>query len=225
MLNFINSYGSIFISLISALIAFSSYRLSKPKINFIKFDNEYRFLEMNQLTAISKEKETYGLPVYIFPSGILIHLNVLNSSPQDVAYFNVLFSSEGKVLEAYTMKSISYIPHSMKIILSKEDKQGEIPLIEKPHGKFLANSDTPIYTFLRLDNIFQKASLPNDLTFQIQYAIRTWRHPFKPYSIKEIHIPVNDLRKWKAQEQLLNRQLTPQMQFDLTSNTPLIILF
>jgi len=195
---------SIFISLTSALSAFLSYKSNQPKIHFInKVKFHIEIMDANEIKLISNRS---GKVLYRFPNGILFHLGVLNSSPKDVAFFNLHCDVDKKLDEIFTKSSLGYIREEGTFILEKNNFKAEIQLPNMPQGKFKANSYTPIYAFLRIDKYLLQEQTPKKVTLNISYAVNNLIKPWQPFKTKRVTIKNPISRQLKTQSLLLNRQ-------------------
>lgn len=187
----------IIVSVFSLIIATRSFNTNRAKIKFLKeISQPYYFVNANQLILVSGEDKSKEL--YSFPMGILFHVSVLNSSPKDVAYFNIHCEINKTLDEVYTKKSLAYIPGDNNVVVFKKTPYvvGEIPIPDEPQGKFEANSLTPLYCFIGLDKYLSPNQLPEKVTFKISYAIRKWYFPFRIYSTKKIVVKGDKLTSW-----------------------------
>ena len=195
---------TILISLTSALSAFLSYRANKPKIHFIdkvKFHTEDIFPGEIKLVA----NET-GKVLYEFPYCILFHFGVLNSSPKDVAFFNLHCDVDKNLDEVYSESSLGYINESGKFILEKDGFEGEITLPNMPQGKFEANSYTPIFAFWRVDKYLFQDYMPKKVVLSLNYAVNNFLKPWQHFKTKKIKVNNPISPQLKTQALLLNRQ-------------------
>lgn len=195
---------TILISLTSALSAFLSYKANKPKIHFIdkvKFHTEDIFPGEIKLVANKN-----GKVLYEFPYGILFHFGVLNSSPKDVAFFNLHCDVDKNLDEVYSKKSLSYINESGKFLLEKDGFKGEITLPDMPHGKFVANSYTPIFAFWRVDKYLFQDYRPKKVVLSLNYAVNNFFKPWQHFKTKTIKVKNPISPQLKTQALLLNRQ-------------------
>lgn len=104
-----------------------------------------------------------------FSEGILFHLQILNPSPKDIAYFHMQFIVDERLTEMWTLKSFGYVEKTPKIILSDLIKgTGEITIPPSPQGVFKAHSFTPIYAFMSTDG----HPFPKKVNFQFKYSVR-----------------------------------------------------
>ena len=127
---------------------------------------------------VAKVREGKKKNVVPFDNGFLIHLQFLNPSPKDIAYFGMQFQWDGKTIAPWTHKSFGYLDGPVKIILQVPLHTAEIPIPLALQGVFKANSFTPLYLFASTDN----NPLPQKATFSFKYAVRKF-----PYIGKKNH--------------------------------------
>lgn len=198
----------IIISIFSLLIATRSFNTNRAKIKFIKnIAKPYYCVKTGQLILVPENNKNKVLQT--FPMGILFHIAVLNSSPKDVAYFNIHCEIDKDFQEIYTMKSFGYLPEKEKVVIFRQSfsRSGEIPIPKEPQGKFEANSLTPLYGFVRLDDYITRKELPKKVTFKISYALKKWYFPFQLYNTKRITVKGRAFNSWLIEQQQLMKQL------------------
>lgn len=196
----------IIISIFSLLIATRSFNTNRAKIKFIKnIARPYYYVKAGQLILVPENNKKKVLNT--FPTGILFHVAVLNFSPKDVAYFNIHCEIDKDFQEIYTMKSFGYFAEKDKIVIFRQSSSqiGEIPIPNEPQGKFEANSLTPLYGFVRLDDYLGKKKLPKKVTFKISYALKKWYLPFRLYSTKRIIVKGPVFNSWLIEQQLMKQ--------------------
>ncbi|WP_051998286.1 hypothetical protein [Loigolactobacillus coryniformis] len=124
------------------------------------------------------------------PDGLLVHMQFLNPSPNDIAYFNFHFEMNGRIVEAVTQKSYSWFTDRPRFVLHDLLHTAEISFFKEPQGKFPANSLTPIYAFMPLE----MSPIPDQVSFVICYAIR--RFPYfgknRRFSTLTMKLDLND---------------------------------
>ncbi|ATP36114.1 hypothetical protein [Ligilactobacillus salivarius] len=121
-----------------------------------------------KIKYLKNKKETYQ----DLPAGILIHLSFLNPSPHDIAFFQLGFHTQDKVIEAYTQKSVSYLSADNLNFIYTFPNSGymaDLNMPLRPYGIFKANSYVAFDFFMpiRADD----DRLPKCVTFKIRYAV------------------------------------------------------
>lgn len=212
----------IIISVFSLIIATRSFNTNRARIKFLKkIFQPYYLVNENQLALVSGDDKSKVL--YNFPMGILFHISVLNSSPKDVAFFNLHCEINKSLDEIYTKQSLAYIKGKDNVVIFKrsQDFIGEITIPEEPQGKFEANSLTPLYSFIRLDKYIFNDQLPKKVTFKLSYAMRKWYFPFRIYSTKKIVVKGETFTSWlKEQQELAKKSKKPKKSSANASQTP-----
>lgn len=145
-----------------------------------------------------------------FDNGFLIHLQFLNPSPNDIAFFDMHFEWDNKVIGPWTHKSFGYSDGPVKIILLDPLATAEIPIPPAPQGSFKANSFTPFYIFASTDN----APIPKKATFSFKYAIRKFPYIGKAnhYSTFSMKLNLTGLPELQKSKKESMKQLMPQEQ-------------
>lgn len=166
----------------------------------------------SEITAdyIDKNGDKHEIP---FSNGILYHIQVLNPSPSDIAYFHMQYVVDGELhKDVWTQKSFGWVDNAdkkVKIVMHDLIKgSGEIPIPDSPQGVFKAHSYTPLYVFLSTDN----SPFPKKVQFTFKYAVRSFpylgkRNRYKTFSadldISNVQLEIQS--KTKVMQQLTSQ--------------------
>lgn len=145
-----------------------------------------------------------------FDNGFLIHLQFLNPSPHNIAYFDMHFEWEDKVSAPWNLKTFGYYDGPVKAILHDPKITTELFIPEAPQGVFNANSFTPLYLFASTDN----GPIPKEATFSFKYAVRKFPYIGKKnhFSTFTMDLDLTELPKQLKLQQESMKQLMHQEQ-------------
>lgn len=204
------------IAIISLIIAALSTVISI--LSF--FSNKRELIELTQSTSkswipiatgeikcefIKNKSANFDLPM-----GIMVHLQILNPSPKDIAYFHVQYSFDDRLQEVWTKDTVGWandIPKFLRFDLIHG--YGELPFIQSPQGCFKANSLTPFYLYARLDD----CPLPKHISVAFRYSVRKFPYIGKRnhFSTYELELDTSDLNKMLQSKQEAMKQLTQKV--------------
>lgn len=168
---------------------------------------------------IAKVKDGKKDKIEQFNNGFLIHLQFLNPSPSDIAYFGMQFQWDNKIISPWTLKSFGYSDGPVKIILLDPKLTAEIPIPPATQGSFKANSFTPLYIFASTD----EGPLPKEATFSFKYAVRKFPYIGKKnhYSTFSIDLNLTKLPELqKSQIESMKQLIQPTQSKKGSSSTP-----
>lgn len=196
---------SLFIAAASALFtALNFYSNRAVLILFGKSDIHPLPVTEGEIYATDSEKT---VP---FSNGILFHLQVLNPSPKDIAYFHMQFVADDRLAEVWTMKSFGYMNEPNIIMYDPIKGRGEINIPESPQGIFKAHSFTPLYAFMSTDG----SPFPHYVNFQFKYSVRHFPFLGKRsfYKVLSVNLDLTNVEIEMKLKQKAMQQLTSQEQ-------------
>ncbi|WP_283586319.1 hypothetical protein [Limosilactobacillus vaginalis] len=208
---------SIFVSALSATIAFLSFTSSRAELIFFR-DDDLKPLAIVNSEIFAKYTDHSGKEQRIpFPNGILYHIQVFNPSPQDIAFFHMEFIVDKEIhRDVWTLKTLGWATDRAKIVMNDLiHGPGEIFIPTAPQGVFKAHSFTPLYLFVTTDG----SPFPKHLSFQFKYAVRSFpyfgkKHRYKLF-VRDLDLSNVKLEMTSKQEAM--KQLTSPVQKSLKS--------
>lgn len=202
---------SLVISGISVFIALLSFISNKAELIFFSDQNNEKPEaitdgEIKTVYISNKQRKRVNLP-----EGILYHVQILNPSPKDIAYFHMEFLFDKKPTSMITTNSFAWLTD--KVRFEKYDPiqgSGTLPLPSEPQGVFKAHSFTPLYAFTPLE----VGNLPQDVEFQFRYAVRKFPYIGKRnhYQTFKIKLDLSGTKESIAVKTKAMKQLTQQEQ-------------
>lgn len=193
-------------SLSAAITIFSFFRNRSELFQLMSTDKKgYEVIVAGEISF----KDDKGDKKYL-PDGLMVHLQFLNPSPNDIAYFHLQFEykieHQTMIKEIFTQTSVGWATDNPKFVFSDGMKTSELPFVKNPSGKIPANSLFPLYAFISLDDI----PVPQEMTLVMRYAVRrfpyiTQKGHYKTYKLKlDLLTYPKELRQKQAVVKLLS---------------------
>lgn len=205
------------VSAFAAVFGVLAFMANRREIISFGANSKIEWSPIAQGEIIAKGKKGKKEHIVPFNNGFLIHLQFLNPSPNDIAYFGMQFQWDGKIIEPWTHKSFGYLDGPIKIILLDPLHTAEIPIPPANQGVFKANSFNPLYVFASTD----EGPLPQKATFSFKYAVRKFpyigkRNHYSTFSAELNLTKLPELQKLQIESM---KQWTQPMQSKKGSNS------
>lgn len=175
------------ISAFASIFGILSFIANRREIISFSPKSENAWSPIAKGEIIAKVKNGTKDKIEQFNNGFLIHLQVLNPSPHDIAFFDMHFEWDRKIVGPWTLKSFGYSDGPVKIILLDPKLTAEIPIPPANQGVFKANSFNPLYVFASTD----EGPLPKYATFSFKYAVRKFPYIGKKNHYSEFSMDLN----------------------------------
>lgn len=177
------------LSIVSTTITALNFIRTRPRLFLLKsLQNQIQFIAPGQIKIkyLDNEKEKYEF----LPAGILVHLSFLNPSPYDISFFQLGFHTKDKMIESYTLKSVSYLSNDKIDFIYTFPTSGymsELNVPLQPYGVFKSNSYIAFDFFMPIRDTDDL--LPECVIFKFKYAVSRFPYfgknsRFKIYKLK-----------------------------------------
>lgn len=222
LLSAIPSWLPVTVSIFAVIISFLSYLYNRPKLLELRLTKKTgkKYTPITEGQIYFKFKTPSGDEAFQpLPNGVLVHLSFLNPSPHDIAYFNLGFYADKKLIESYTNKSVSHITNNPTFVYTEEVNadSGDISFSENPYGTFKANSYTPFFAFMPLRE--GDKPFPKKVDFKICYSVKRFPYFGKNSHYKSIIVPL-DISN--VEKEIQEVQKTLQKAIESKQNQPYV---
>lgn len=175
---------SIFVALLSLLVSFLNFISNKAELIILSdlSDSAFESVINGEITVRLEKNKTTSLE-----KGILLRLSLLNSSPKDIAFFNLHFKINGKIEEAFTKQSYGWSEKEPKFILHDLKRTMEIPVPNNVFGVFKAHSCNVLYLYVPIT----MTPIPKSAIFHMDYSVRKFPFVGKKSRYRSINQKLN----------------------------------